>query len=122
MKPNNVQVAASTLLAWLGLYVHNRIELPQITLLSPENSLTGLVFLFFLAAWWLLPHKRFVATVTLVWAVLHLLGGAIITMIPFPFLPFYPEQSLVHYLAHIFYGLAQLPLIVVMFRQVSGNQ
>ena len=107
-------VAAFTMLAWLGEYVHNLVELPQLTVLSPENSIPGLIYLILFAAWWLLPYKRITAIVIVAWAVLNLVGGAIISVIPFPFLPFYPEQSLKHYLAHLFYGVAQLPLIAIM--------
>lgn len=52
------------------------------------------------------------------WATLHLVVGAVITVIPFGFLPFTPEQSLRHYLAHVVYGLAQLPLIIVMVQEI----
>ena len=114
-------VAAFSVLAWLGEYVHNLYELPQLTLLSPANSLPGLVFLILFAGWWLLPYKRILAILIIVWAGLHLVGGAIVTVIPFAFLPFYPEQSLGHYLAHIFYGLAQLPLIGIMLRQIRQS-
>jgi hypothetical protein len=100
-------VAAFTVLAWLGEYIHNLVELPQLTPLSPENSLPALAFLLFFLGWWRLPYKRLTAILMLAYAALHLVGGAILSVIPFPFLPFYPEQSLRHYLAHIVYGLAQ---------------
>jgi hypothetical protein len=110
--------AAFSVLAWLGEYVHNRVELPQLAPLDPQNSLPGLVFAVLFAAWWLLPARRLMAILIIVWAILHLVGGAIITVIPFSFLPFYPEQSLRHYLAHIFYGLAQLPLMILMVLEI----
>lgn len=110
-------VAAFTILAWLGEFVHNLFELRQLTVLSPENSLPALVFLVLFVAWWYLPAQRVTAILMIIWALLHLVGGAIISVIPFSFLPFYPEQSLQHYLAHIFYGVAQLPLIVVLLQQ-----
>jgi hypothetical protein len=106
--------AAFSALAWLGEFVHNLVELPQLSPLDPQNSLPALVFAVLFAAWWLFPAKRIMPILIIVWAVLHLVGGAIITVIPFSFLPFYPEQSLRHYLAHISYGLAQLPLMILM--------
>jgi hypothetical protein len=36
-------VAALLALSWLGLFVHNSIELPALNLLSAENSLPALV-------------------------------------------------------------------------------
>ena len=44
-------------------------------------------------------------------ALLHLIGGAIISVLPLEALPFEPEQSLEHYFSHLVYGLGQLPLI-----------
>jgi hypothetical protein len=70
------------------------------------------------AGWWLLPTRRLAAALLLVWGLLHLVGGAIVTVIPFSFLPFVPEQDFIHYFAHFLYGLAQLPLIGVMIQQM----
>ena len=111
-------VAALLALSWLGLFVHNSIELPSLNLLSPENSLPALVAVLLFAGWWLLPTRRLAAALLLVWGLLHLVGGAIVTVIPFSFLPFVPEQDFIHYFAHFLYGLAQLPLIGVMIQQM----
>ena len=111
-------VAALLALSWLGLFVHNSIELPSLNLLSPENSLPALVAVLFFVGWWLLPTRRLAAALLLVWGLLHLVGGAIVTVIPFSFLPFVPDQNFTHYFAHFLYGLAQLPLIGVMIQQM----
>ena len=111
-------VAALLALSWLGLFVHNSIELPALNLLSAENSLPALVAVLLFAGWWLLPTRRLAAALLLVWGLLHLVGGAIVTVIPFSFLPFVPEQDFIHYFAHFLYGLAQLPLIGVMIQQM----
>ena len=111
-------VAALLALSWLGLFVHNSIELPSLNLLSPENSFPALVAVLLFAGWWLLPTRRLAAALLLVWGLLHLVGGAIVTVIPFSFLPFVPEQDIIHYFAHFLYGLAQLPLIGVMIQQM----
>ncbi len=52
-------VAACAIVAWLGLYVHNRIELPHLTVLSPENSIPALIFSALLLAW-IMQDFRFV--------------------------------------------------------------
>lgn len=111
-------VAALLALSWLGLFVHNSIELPALNLLSAENSLPALVAVLLFAGWWLLPTRRLPAALLLVWGLLHLVGGAIVTVIPFSFLPFVPDQNFTHYFAHFLYGLAQLPLIGVMIQQI----
>lgn len=115
-------VAVCTVLSWLGEVIHNAVELPALTVLSPANSLPALVSLILFVGWWLLPYKRLTAVLLIVWGILHLVGGAIITVIPFSFLPFFPEQSLRHYAAHVVYGLAQLPLIGVMISQLRRSR
>ena len=111
-------VAALLSLSWLGLFIHNSIELPSLNLISPENSLPALVAVLLFVGWWLLPTRRLAAALLLVWGLMHLIGGAIVTVIPFSFLPFVPEQDFTHYFAHFLYGLAQLPLISVMIQQI----
>jgi hypothetical protein len=110
-------VAAFTLLSWFGEFVHNRADLPLLSLLSPENTIpamiTGLLFL----AWWLLPLKRTTHVTLLSWAWLNLIGGGILSVLPFPFWPYHPAQTVFHYAMHVLYGLAQLPLIVTLMRQ-----
>jgi hypothetical protein len=106
-------VAGAAALSWLGEYIHNQIALPQLTLLSPANSLVALGAILLFLAWWLLPYKRLTITLLLAWGVLNL-AWAIATILPTNFLPFSPEQTLEHYFAHVIYALAQMPLIVIM--------
>ena len=40
------------LLSWLGEYVHNLYELPDLTLLSPENSIPAMISLGLFFVWW----------------------------------------------------------------------
>lgn len=107
-----------TLLSWLGEYVHNLFELPNLTLFSPENSIPALISLVLFTVWGFTPARQPAGLLLLLWGLLHLLGGAILSVIPFGFLPFYPEQTLEHYAAHVEYGVAQLPLIVLLIRQL----
>src|SRR5688572_17742459 len=111
-------MAAFTLLSWLGLAVHNMVELPGLTLLSPEYIIPGLLNLFLFLGWWKLCPRWIMAILLLGWALFNLIGGAVISVIPFGFLPFYPEQSLRHYFSHVVYGLAQLPLIITLIREL----
>lgn len=98
--------------AWLGLYAHNVADLPRLTLLSPENSLTALVWSGLLALWWLRPGR---STIWLLsgHAWVQMIGGAL-SVLPLPFLPFAPEQTLYHYGFHVLYAVAQLPVLLAM--------
>ena len=111
-------IATFVALSWLGEYFHNRAELAQLGLLSPENSFMALLAIGLFLLWWRLPNSKIPAVLLLVLGMVHLLGGGVISVLPLKFLPFYPEQSLQHYLSHILYGLVQLPLIIAMTWQI----
>lgn len=116
-----VVVAWLTFLSWLGAYIHTTLEL-QLPVWRPENSGPALVGLLLFLAWWRHPNRRRSwAGLLFGWTFFaHLILGAILSAIPTPFWPFYPEQSLSHYLSHVIYGVAQLPLIWVLFRELKG--
>ena len=104
-------IAGATLLSWLGLFIHNIADLPGQTPLSPESFYPGLLSAALLALW-LVRATRVVATwALLVWAVVSLVGGGILSVLPIGFFPFVPEQSLRHYAFHAVYALTQVPLI-----------
>lgn len=111
-------VALGTALSWGGLFIHNSIELPALTLLSPENSIMALVNGTLFLVWWWLPSRRAGATLLMVVGMVHLVGGGIISVLPLSLLPFVPEQTLSHYLSHLLYGVGQIPLIWAMFSQL----
>ena len=69
-------VAVSTVLAWLGFYIHNVADLPGQTLLSPETSLPILITLVLFLVWWRLPSARITTWLLLSWALLNLVGEA----------------------------------------------
>jgi hypothetical protein len=100
-----------TLLAWLGMFIHNTADLPALTLVSPENSVPALVSAILVIAWWLLPWKRAATVALLGWGLLHLTGGGILSVLPLAIWPYEPAQTSAHYAMHLLYGLAQLPLI-----------
>lgn len=104
------------LVSWLGEYAHNLFELPQLTALSPENSLPALTSLVLVGVYALKPTRRVGTVLLLLWAALHLVGGAMLSVLPLKILPFVPAQTLAHYGAHLLYGLAQLPLILLMMK------
>lgn len=111
-RPGSWWLAAVTAIAWLGFFIHNIADLPGQSLFSPETGLPTLVYLVLFLAWWWLPSRRVTLWLLFGWGLLNLIGGDL-SVIPFPFLPFYPEQSWRHYLFHVAYGASQLPLIAV---------
>lgn len=114
-------VAALTFLAWLGEGIHNRADLPQLPPLSPETAIPALISLLLFLGWWLLPYQRMMRLALLSWTWVNLVGGGILSVIPLPFWPFDPEQSVFHYLMHVQYILTQIPLIVILLRQARGS-
>jgi hypothetical protein len=50
------------------------------------------------------------------------LGGAILSILPLPFLPFVPEQTVSHYVSHVIFGITQIPLILVMLKARMGGE
>ncbi|MCI0579856.1 MAG: hypothetical protein L0331_27125, partial [Chloroflexi bacterium] len=106
-------------LSIVGMAIHTVREFGFSGLVSPATGMlpvaaiqTGLFL-----AWWRLPGGRTALEIALAGsAAFQLLGGAIISVLPLPFLPFQPEQSVGHYLSHVILGLAQLPLLVFPLR------
>lgn len=117
----SAQVAALTLLSWLGAYAHTTLEL-QLPVWRPENSVPALIGLVLFLGWWRQAQRRRLWTwLLLAWtAGGHLLLGALFSVLPLPLLPFVPEQSAGHYLSHVIYGVAQLPLIWVLWQEIKG--
>lgn len=110
------QIAAFTALSWLGEYVHNRVELPQLSALSPENSVPALISLALFIAWWRLSFTRAPRFTLLGWTLVQLVGG-VMSVLPLGFLPFAPAQTVQHYLLHGVYASAQVPLIAALIWQ-----
>lgn len=75
------------------------------------------------AIWWLIPGARRTCSVLMIaFGLLNLVGGGLLSVLPLDFLPFNPEQSLLHYASHLFYGVTQIPLIWFGVRQLlPGN-
>jgi hypothetical protein len=105
-------VSGAVLVAWAGFFVHNVVELPGQSLLSPESLVPTMVW-FALLIVWLIPATRpGGAWGLLAWAVINAVGG-VLSVLPLAILPFQPPQTLEHYALHLLYFAAQLPLILL---------
>ena len=81
----------------------------------PEYIFPSLVSLLLFLGWLMQSNRRRLwARLLFAWTSIHLLIGAILSVIPLPIWPFYPEQSIGHYVSHVIYGVAQLPLLWVL--------
>jgi len=121
MRPvSRVAMAAALTLSAASMLAHNLYELP----LSPvdlENA-GPIAFAVFLGVMYAVrPGSKVVAAATLVWGVLNLVIGGIVSVLPLSILPFVPEQSVTHYAAHVVYTLGQVPLVLLSYRAVRGT-
>ncbi|MDA4127363.1 MAG: hypothetical protein OK452_09230 [Thaumarchaeota archaeon] len=117
-----VAITIATVLAWLGEVIHNVLELPGLTVLSPEASIPGVIAALLLAAYLFAPYPRVALWLLLSWGLLGLIGGGILSVLPIGIFPFTAAQNLQHYLTHIFYGAAELPLVLTTIIQLRRRR
>jgi hypothetical protein len=120
-----VWMATAVAISAFGMAVHTVREFGYSGLFAfgtgviPVTTIQVLLFL----AWWLLPNRKSGTVLALaVTGIFQFAGGAIISVLPLPFLPFEPEQTVSHYLSHVFLGIAQIPLIVIPLRLGKGTR
>jgi len=107
-------------LSWLGLWFHDAREFPATVWITVDSMGMGLVAALLVLATWRAPRARWPVVALLVYGALMLIGGGL-SVLPLPILPFTPEQSYAHYLAHAVYAAAQLPLVVACLHQLRPN-
>lgn len=110
--PSALRVGFALALSWGTMLAHNLYELP-LALGDLENSGPLAVAVVIGLAYWRRGGSRAVQWALLGWALLNLVIGGIVTVLPLAILPFTPEQSLDHYLAHVVYAVGQLPLTLL---------
>jgi hypothetical protein len=107
-------MGAAVIVSAVGLAIHNAREFGPAALGDLSTGfipILGISIILFLL-WWLVRGGQKVGAIgLLVIGLLHLIGGAILSVLPLGFLPFVPEQSAAHYLSRVIYGVTQLPLI-----------
>jgi hypothetical protein len=120
-RSNSFLAAALVFLSWLGAYIHTTLEL-ALPVWRPENSFPAVLGLALFLSWQRQPQRRrFWAWLLLAWTIGgHLLLGALLSALPLPLWPFYPEQTLSHYTSHVIYGMAQLPLIWMLWKELAN--
>ena len=102
------------LLSWLGFLVHNLADLPDKNPFIPETLYPSLVYLALMLMWLARPG-RVTGWLSLAWIGLNFLGGGILSVLPLPFLPFVPEQTVYHYTFHVLYAASQVPALILLW-------
>jgi hypothetical protein len=114
--PSAAVVVLASVIAAAGMMAHNVFEFGPAFLLNPQTLIPLAIFGLFALLAWARPANAVVHVALLAWALLNLVGGGILSVLPLGLFPFQPEQSLGHYATHVIYGVAQLPLAVVAAR------
>ena len=112
-------LALALAVSWGSMLFHNQSELP-LTPLDLENTGPLAVDIVLFVACWRWPWSRVVWMSILVWALINLVIGGIVTVLPLPVLPFVPEQTVEHYAVHAVYAIGQLPLVLVAAGALRG--
>ena len=117
--PSAAAFALASVIAAAGMVAHNVLEFGPAFLLRPETVIPLAIFGLFALLAWARPANAIVHVLLLAWAMLNLVGGGILSVLPVGLFPFQPEQSLRHYTIHVIYGVAQIPLVVLAARALS---
>ena len=119
--PAPYRMAGGVALAWLGMYVHNVADLPNLTLLSPGMWCQGRCGWCCFSCGGRYPAPPRPTGLLLAWGTLNLVGG-FATVLPLPILPFEPEQTLRHYLFHVLAALTELPLLALAWHALRARR
>ena len=109
----------------LGMAVHTVREFGIPGVFAWETGLAPVIFVqvAIFVLWWHARSARPTLGLVLAATGLFLLvGGAILSVLPLPFLPFAPAQTVDHYLTHVILGITQIPIVVIplKLRRLEG--
>ena len=117
--PSAAVVVVASVIAAAGMATHNVFEFGPAFLARPETVIPLAIFGLLALLAWAKPASPIASVPLLAWAVLNLVGGGILSVLPVGLFPFQPEQSLGHYAIHVVYTVAQVPLVIVTARILS---
>jgi hypothetical protein len=121
-RPSASAVFATSAIAAVGMLAHDLFEFGPAFLVDPQTLIPLGIFaiLAILAARETSGRATWIALFA--WAVLNLVGGGILSVLPLGLLPFQPEQSLGHYGVHVVYTLAVVPLVLVAWSGIRASR
>ena len=99
-------------ISWVTMVGHNLFELP-LTPVDIENEARSSSTSSFSWPTGGFRRRAVYEGAILCWALLTLVIGGVVSVLPLAALPFQPEQSTSHYLAHVVYALGQVPLVLL---------
>lgn len=120
--PPITPLAITSVIGAAGMMAHNLWEFGPALLVSPETLIPVAIFGIVPLVTWKRPHDVVASSALLGWALLNLIGGGLLSVLPLGLFPFTPDQSLGHYGAHVVYAVAQIPLAVVAVRAIRSRR
>lgn len=108
-----VMVVGGLAVSTFGGWYHNAVDFPGMPLYAPEMLATIVPPVVLAVWWWWRPGRLPLVTVAL-WVLLSLFVGGLLSVLPLPVWPFEPAQTALHYRAHLFYTVTQVPLLVIL--------
>jgi hypothetical protein len=117
----DLSIGSATVIAVAGMAIHNVVEFGPGFLLDPQTLIP--VAIFAALAWSCRGARPRTPMLMLLvaWALLNLVVGGILSVLPLPIFPFAPEQSLRHLAVHVVYTLAEIPLVVASVRALLAS-
>ncbi|MEA2674516.1 MAG: hypothetical protein QOI92_1708, partial [Chloroflexota bacterium] len=93
-RPSAAVVVLASVIAAAGMMAHNVFEFGPAFLLNLQTLIPLAIYGLFALLAWARPADAVVYILLLGWAVLNLVGGGILSVLPLGLFPFQPEQSL----------------------------
>jgi hypothetical protein len=120
-RPSARAIYATSALAAGGMLAHNVLELGPAFLVDPQTLIPLGIFaiLAILAAQETAGRAAWTALFGS--ALLNLVAGGILSVLPIGLFPFQPEQSMGHYVVHVMYTVTGLPLVVVAWSGIRAS-
>src|ERR1700694_4991296 len=117
---STIVMIGSVIVSAFGMAFHTVREFGWLGLLNPALGMIPVVAVqvVLLRAWLRANRPRGLTQGLLATGLIELVGGSL-SVLPLPILPYVPDQSLYHYISHVVWGVAQLPLIWVGARALQ---
>ena len=120
--PSATAVFLASAIAAGGMLAHDVFEFGPAFLLDPQTLIPLGIFAILAILATRETAVRAIWIALFAWAVLNLLVGGILSVLPLGLFPFQPDQAPAHYGAHALYTLAEVPLVVVAWSGIRSSR